>query len=260
MEALLAQFKNAMPEPLWNALVILGTIGTAIWMVIRSFVIINQGQVGVRKRFGKTILSYRKFDPLTERRYTKAEIKAFKAFDDAEIKAFRPARYGRPKYMYPGFNPLIPVVHSVVLINIGINNIRLGNQRIVNPESYVAHDMSEISVDIRISDAYLWMISSIDAEAQVKAVIDTQLSLILRQFTIEEILDMDLTILRALVLNTMFSLAPVGAAIELDRGGLNLGTYQLSIDASFNAQSRRELAQAVRATGSSGMKAVADDS
>jgi hypothetical protein len=260
VEALLVQLKNSMPEPLWNALVLVAVLATAIWTIIRSFVIVGPGQVGIRKRFGKTILSYAKTDPLTGRTYTKEEIRFFRAFDNAEIKAFRPAHYGRPKYLYPGFNPLIPVMHSVVIIHVGINNIGLGDQRIVEPENYVAYDLPEITVDIRVSDAYLWMIASIDAEAQVKAIADTHLASILRQHYTEAVLDNDWRIFRDFVLNTMFALAPLGAAIEIGRGSLNLGTHLLSIDASFDARSRRELAQAILVTGSTGVKAITDGS
>jgi regulator of protease activity HflC (stomatin/prohibitin superfamily) len=260
VEALLAQFKNSMPEPLWNALVLVAVLATAIWTVVRSFVIVGPGQVGIRKRFGKTMLSYAKTDALTGRTYTKEEIKYFKAFDEAEIRSFRPAKYGRPKYLYPGFNPLVPVVHSVVIIQVGINNINLGDQRIVEPENYVAYELPEISLDIRVSDAYLWMIASIDAEAQIKAIGDTHLSTILRRYATQDVLDNHSHILRDFVLSTMFALAPVGAAVELQRGGLNLGNQMLSIDAGFDAQSRREVAQAILVTGGTDIRAITDGS
>jgi regulator of protease activity HflC (stomatin/prohibitin superfamily) len=249
-----------MPEPLWNALVLVAALATAIWTIIRSFVIVGPGQIGIRKRFGKTILKYPKKDVLTGRTYTKEEITNFKAFDKEEIRNFRPARYGRPKYMYPGFNPLIPVIHSVSIIEIGINNIALGDQRIVDPENYIAYELPEITVDLRVSDAYLWMISSIDAEAQVKAIADTHLSSILRQYSTDDVLNNNPRILSDFVAATKAPLEPVGAAIELVRGGgLNLGNGMLSIDASFDARSRRELAEAVRSTNDPRAKAAVDD-
>ena len=260
VEQFLADMKKVIPEPIWNILVFVAGLVAIIWTIIRSFVFVQPGQVGIRKRFGKPILKYPKHDKLTGRPYSKQEIKDFKRIDRELIRSFRPAKYGRPKYLYPGFNALIPLMHSVEIVHIRINNISLGPQRIEEPASYVAYDLPEITIDIRISDAYLWMISSMDAEAQVKTIADTELAILLRKFSNGEILNGSWVIRRDFVLDTMFDLAPIGAAIELDRGSLNLGSKLLCIDAGWDAQSRRELAQAVRETGGLNGRMITDGS
>jgi regulator of protease activity HflC (stomatin/prohibitin superfamily) len=241
LEQLLHDVKGAIPEPLWNVLVLIVGISVAIWTLIRSFVFVQPGHVGIRMRFGKPILAYKKTDPNTGRVYTKEEIASFKAFDKAEIQAFRPAKYGRPKYLYPGFNALIPLMHSVRMVNIQINNISLGDLRIDYPQDYIAHDLPEATINILIPDPYLWMIASADAEAQIKAISDTQLGTMLRRFSIDEVLDSDSRIQDEFQKATASEFEPLGATFD----SLKLGTKLPSIDPSYAARSRREIAEAI---------------
>jgi hypothetical protein len=241
LEQLLQDVKGVIPEPLWNVLMLVIGITVSIWTLIRSFVFVQPGQVGIRKRFGKPILTYQKTDKWTGRVYTRGEIAQFKAFDDDLIKAFRPAKYGRPKYLYPGFNGLIPLIHSVEIVNIQINNVALGDQRVVRPEDYIAYDLPEATLNLRLYDPYLWMIASADAEAQIKAVADTQLGTILRDYSIEQVLNDDPLIHRWFKLNTMFDFNDIGATLD----SLKPGPKLLSIDASFAARSRREIAESI---------------
>lgn len=259
LEQLLQDVKGVVPEPLWNVLMLFVGIAVTIWTLIRSFVFVQPGQVGIRKRFGKPILTYPKVDKLTGRAYTKDEINQFKVHDKELIKAFMPAKYGRPKYLYPGFNWLFPLMHSVEIVNIQINNIALGDQRIVRPEDYVAYELAEMTVNIRLLDPYLWMIASADAEAQIKAIADMQLGTMLFQYSVEQVLNNDPSILQKFTLDTMFDFDELGATLD----HLNPGPKLLSIDSSFAARSRREIAEAIVLSSelSSGALAstVADD-
>jgi hypothetical protein len=104
------------------------------------------------------------------------------------------------------------------------------------------------------------MITSIDAEAQVKAIADTHLSWILRRYSMDDVLNNNAPILEDFIAATLSPLEPLGAAIEVARGGgLNLGNALLSIDASFDARSRRELAKAIRSTNDPRVQASVDE-
>lgn len=259
LEQFLTDMKKVVPEPLWNVLIFFVGLGALIWTIIRMFVFVGPRHVGIRKRFGKPILVYTR-DPITGRKYTKAEIPERKADDLRLIQSFKPARYGRPKLLLPGFNWLVPLMHSVEMVQISINNIALAMQRIVDEVMYAAHDMTEITINIRISDAYLWMIVSHDAEAQIKAISDTALARILKEFTIEQIRNDDSAIHAQFRAATEAAFKLIGA--ELDE--LFLGTKNLSIEASWDAQSRIKVADAiVRAAEISGRAnsgtSIADD-
>jgi hypothetical protein len=245
LEQLLQDVKGVIPEPLWNVLMLVVGITVSIWTLIRSFVFVQPGQVGIRKRFGKPILAYPKVDKLTGRAYTKDEIAWFKNYDNELIKAFRPAKYGRPKYLYPGFNALIPLMHSVEIVNIQINNIALGDQRIVQPDDYVAYELTEATLNIRLLDPYLWMIASADAEAQIKAIADTQLGTMLRHYSVEQVLNDDPSIHQWFTLDTMFDFDDLGATLD----HLKPGPKLLIVDASFAARSRREIAESIAISG-----------
>lgn len=259
LEQLLQDVKSVVPEPLWNIIMVVVGIAAAAWTLIRSFVFVQPGHVGIRMRFGKPILAYRVTDPTTSRAYTKDEIAYFKAFDKDEIQAFRPAKYGRPKYMYPGFNALFPWMHSVRMVNIQINNISLGDLRIDYPQDYIAYDLPEATINIRIPDPYLWMIASADAEAQIKAISDEQLGTMLRHFSIDEVLDSDIRILNEFEVGTASDFEPLGAKFD----SLKLGTKLPSIDPSYAARSRREIAESIVLSGelnaASFAASVADD-
>jgi regulator of protease activity HflC (stomatin/prohibitin superfamily) len=246
VDSVVLQFKNSVPEPIWNILVFLAGIATIVWTIIRSFVFVQPGQVGIRKRFGKPILKYPKTDA-NGREYTKEEIAYFKAEDKKLTEAYQPVRFGRPCELHPGFNALIPFMHSVEIVDIRRNNIRVGAQRIANLAEFVAYDLEEITVDIRLKDVYLWIIASIDAEAQVKAIIDTELTSILRQYTIEEIIGNDPSISKRLVANTAEELSQLG--VLLSEKSLKLGTVKMIVEASYSANAQREIANAIGAPG-----------
>lgn len=241
LEQLLQDVKGVIPEPLWNVLMLLIGIAASVWTLLRSFVFVQPGHVGIRMRFGKPILTYKKADPETGHIYTKEEIANFKAFDAAEIRAFHPAKYGRPNYLYPGFNALIPLMHSVRMVNIQINNIALGDLRIDYSDDYIAYDLPEASINIRVLDPYLWMLASADAEAQIKAISDSQLGIMLRHFSIEEVLDSDVRIRDQFQQETAHEFELLGARFD----SLQPGAKLLSIDASYAARSRREIAEAI---------------
>lgn len=241
LEQLLQDVKGVIPEPLWNVLILLIGIAASIWTLLRSFVFVQPGQVGIRKRFGKPILTYPKVDKWTGRTYTKDEIATFKAVDEELIRAFKPAKYGRPKYLYPGFNALIPLMHSVEIVNIQVNNIALGNQRVVRAQDYVSFDLPEITLNLRLYDPYLWMIASVDAEEQIKAAADTRLGILLRNYSVEEVLTDDKSLHRYFKLDTMFDFNSLGAVLE----SLNPGPKLSTVDASFGALSRREIAESI---------------
>lgn len=240
LEQFLSDMKKVVPEPLWNVLVFFIALGVVIWTIIRAFVFVGPGQVGIRKRFGKPVLVY-KTDPITGRKYTKAEIPGLKAHDLKLIQSHRPARYGRPEQMLPGWNWLVPLMHSVEIVQISINNIALAMQRIVEELTYVAYDMTSITINIRVADAYLWMITSQDAEAQVKAISDTALAWILDEFTTEQIRKNDPAIHIKFRSETDEAFRRIGA--ELDE--LLLGAKPLNIEASWDAQSRIKVADAI---------------
>lgn len=245
MDSVVLQFKNSVPEPLWNILVFLAAIATAVWTVIRSFVFVQPGQVGIRKRFGKPILKYPKTDE-QGRAYTKEQIAFFKAEDKKLTDSFQPVRYGRPVELHPGFNALVPFMHSVQIVDIRRNNIKLGAQRIADLSEYIAYDLEEITIDIRLQDVYLWIIASIDAEAQVKAIIDTELSSILRYYSIDQVRGNDPSITARLIESTAEELGQLGVVL-VDRA-LKLGTVKLHVEASFNSNAQREIAEAIRAS------------
>lgn len=245
MEALLAQFKNSMPEPLWNALVLIAALATAIWTVVRSFVFVQPGKVGIRKRFGKPILKYPKTDE-NGKPYTKDEIALFKAVDAALTKEYRHARYGRPHDLHPGFNALIPFVHSVEIVDVRRNNIHLDTQRIVDFDKYVAYDLPGITIDIRLNDVYLWLMASIDAEEQVRAIADTALSSILREYSHEQVLSNDPLINAHFIRETADELAELG--VKLEGNALKLGSIVMNVEPSFRSNAQREIAQAIRAS------------
>lgn len=241
LEQLLQDVKGVIPEPLWNVLMLLIGIAASIWTLLRSFVFVQPGQIGIRKRFGKPILTYPKVDKWTGRSYTKEEIAQFKMIDDQLIKSFRPAKYGRPKYLYPGFNALIPLMHSVQIVNIQVNNIALGDQRITRSADYVAFELPEITLNLRLYDPYLWMIASVDAEQQIKAAADTRLGILLRNYSVEDILNDDPLLHRCFKLDTMFDFDSLGAVLDELKPGPKLS----SVDASYGALSRREIAESI---------------
>jgi regulator of protease activity HflC (stomatin/prohibitin superfamily) len=248
VDSVIMQFKNSVPEPIWNILVFVGAIATVVWTVIRSFVFVQPGRVGIRKRFGKPILKYPKMD-MNGRGYTKAEIEHHKAVDEARMKAYKPAIYGRPHDLHPGFNALLPFVHSVEIIDVRQNNIRLNTQRIVDLKNYVAYELPVISISIFLKDVYLWLMASIDAEEQVRAIADTALSTILREYSHEQVLSNDPAINRRFAEVTSSELAELGVLLEGD--ALKLGSVNMNVEATFRSNAQREIAQAITASGNS---------
>jgi regulator of protease activity HflC (stomatin/prohibitin superfamily) len=236
------QFKNSVPEPLWNILVFVGAIATVIWTVIRSFVFVQPGRVGIRKRFGKPILKYPKKDQ-NGVPYANAEIERMKAEDEARVKEYRPALHGRPHDLHPGFNALMPFVHSVEIIDVRQNNIRLSAQRIVDLDRYIAYDLPGISISIFLKDVYLWLMASIDAEEQVRAIADTALSTIIRQYSHEQVLANDPAINEHFTRITADEFARLGVILEGD--ALKLGSVVMNVEASFRSNAEREIAQAI---------------
>jgi regulator of protease activity HflC (stomatin/prohibitin superfamily) len=249
MEAIFAQVKNAMPEPLWNLLVLLVAIGTAIWTVVRCFVFVKPGMVGVRTRFGKPIIKYPKKDDAGQP-YTKQQIQFFKSEDKKLIQSYRHIQYGKVVEVHPGFNPLLPFVHGVEMVDIRRNNVALGVQRIIKPDDYIAYDLEEITLDIRLFNVFLWLMASIDAEAQVKAIADTQLSSILCDCTIEQVRRNDPIIGTRLIEETAIELRLLGVVLE--PLALKLGPVKPEVAASFRSRAEREVAAAIQGKWHSG--------
>lgn len=248
MDSVIMQFKNSVPEPVWNILVLVGAIATAVWTVIRSFVFVQPGRVGIRKRFGKPILKYPKKDAAGVA-FSKAEIARQKAVDHARMKAYKPAIYGRPHDLHPGFNALVPFVHTVEIIDVRLNNISLNTQRIVDLKSYVAYELPVISISIFLNDVYLWLMASIDAEEQVRAIADTALSTILREVSHESVLTNDPEINRRFAEVTALEFAELGVALEGD--ALKLGSVNMNVEATFRSNAQREIAEAIISSGKS---------
>jgi regulator of protease activity HflC (stomatin/prohibitin superfamily) len=249
VDSVIMQFKNSVPEPLWNILVFVGAIATVVWTVIRSFVFVQPGRVGIRKRFGRPILKYRKKDKYGNP-IAKAEIERQKAVDEARMKAYKPAIYGRPHDLHPGFNALIPFVHTVEIIDVRQNNISLNSQRIVDLKSYVAYDLPGISIGVYLQDVYLWLMASIDAEIQVRAIADTALSVVLREFSHQSVLTNDTAISHRFAEVTAPEFAELGVILEGD--ALKLGSINMNVEATFRSNAQREVAEAIVATGKSG--------
>jgi hypothetical protein len=246
VEQFLADMKKVIPEPLWNILVFILGLAALIWTLIKSFVFIQPGFVGIRKRFGKPVLKYPKEAVVNGivKTFTKEDIKAQKAEDKALIRKFEPAIHGRPNYIYPGFMALAPVIGSVAIINVQENVLSLSPQRPTDDPKFIAYDLPSPTLTLKMKDPYLWMMVSRDVEEQIKAIANTKLTSILRAKGLSQTLDEPDAIMTALV-TEMKPLCEKYGIEPLDMP--QIGPQLLDANSSWNPQSRREIAQAINA-------------
>ncbi len=248
IEAILQDIKKVIPEPVWNILMLLFGIAAAAWGIIRSFVFVQPGFRGIRKRFGKPILIYPKKEIVNGALQVvpPTEIARRKAVDRQQIAEFKPAIHGRPKYLEPGFNMLVPIMHNIEMVNVQQNIISFGEQRVTIDSEYIAYDLPSMAGLLEMKDPYLWMLVSRDAEAQIKAACDTHLTTIIHRHGVEKVLQNDPIIMTELVNEIQAVCAELGVVMT----ALYLGTRVMNVEASWDAQSRREVAHAIQSAGS----------
>jgi regulator of protease activity HflC (stomatin/prohibitin superfamily) len=169
------------PVRTYVCIVLLGLLG--LFTLLKSLKFVPQDHIGMRTRFNKVILRYPKTLSPMERERQKRE-------DKILIDQRRPAQYGRPKWIKPGWQILMPWMHNIVTVEILEKTIPLNKQvRLSNDTLYDGVVLETVTIAARVVDPYLWKYATDDAQKRLTTVGDTHLSPIIASHSKQEVVD-----------------------------------------------------------------------
>lgn len=229
-----------IPDPWRTLLIIIVVTGIAIFAALKTFTFVPPECRGIRKFCNRPMLRYAKQDA-DGRLYTKEEIRQQKATDKQCIKEFKPAMYGRPRYIKPGFTVVVLLLQTITEINVQMNTVSLSPQRHAVPQKFTAYDVPSAKIVVQVFDPYKWFLVSKDAEEQVKAVSDTVLSNFLAEKLVDDVRNVDIAEMQQ---HFAEQTKPAYDALGIELLQLLPGAIVPNIDA-WQAQSRREVAEAL---------------
>lgn len=155
-----------------------------LFTLLKSLKFVPQDHIGMRTRFNKVILRY----PKT---LSASELDRQKKEDRVLIDQRRPAKYGRPKWIKPGWQILMPWMHNIVTVEILEKTIPLNKQVRLSSDGtlYDGVVLETVTVAVRVVDPYLWKYATDNAQARLTTIGDTHLSPIIDSHSKQEVVD-----------------------------------------------------------------------
>lgn len=170
------------PARTYVCIALLALLG--LFTLLKSLKFVPQDHIGMRTRFNKVILRYPETLSSSERDRQKRE-------DKVLIDQRRPAKYGRPKLIKPGWQILMPWMHNIVTVEILEKTIPLNKQVRLSSDGtlYDGVVLETVTIAARVVDPYLWKYATDNAQMRLTTVGDTHLSPIIASHTKQEVID-----------------------------------------------------------------------
>lgn len=109
--------------------------------------------------------------------------------DKERLDKNQAAKYGRPKWIKPGWQILMPWVHDIVVVNTLEKTIQLHEQvRLTDDLAYDGVILRTISIAARVSDPYLWRYACENAQERLISIGDTLITPIIHRHTKEQVI------------------------------------------------------------------------
>lgn len=176
----LRDWYESLDQP-WKFLVGLLVIVVSLGgLLFKTLKFVQQGEMGIRKRFGKPILHYDKSLSLADLNWQKEE--------DRKALATGPvAIYGRPRYVRPGWNLMIPFIHGIEIVQVKHPTIKLDDMIVMALEMLRGKIYRDTQATLEITDPYIWHYRFDNPSDYLKGCINSALWLLLDSYGYERL-------------------------------------------------------------------------
>lgn len=168
---------NMIPVEFRPVAIVVFFLAGAIFFWLKWTDTIPQGSLGIRTNAGAIKLRYNR------KKYSKAEIARQKAVDEKLVKSAQPAKYGRPKIWQPGLHLQVMIYHRYDKIVAQDQPFDIDDIVVTKDDGYrgVLFAQAKVYVCAKSKESvYLMRVATSDLPATLRAVVNTELSRIMR--------------------------------------------------------------------------------
>ena len=241
----LMNWYDSLEEP-WKTIVgMVVMLATIAGLLFKSLRFVHQGNIGIRKRFGRPILHY---DPTLSREERRRQ----KAADRKALATGPVAVYGRPRYVLPGWNLMIPFVHGIEIVNVKHPTIKLDDVVVMARSMLRGSIYRSVQMTLEITDPYWWHYRFDNPGDYLKGCVNSVLWHLLWQVGYERLATLDVSQVEADLLKK--------CADQFTKAGASLLCDSLTLASPMPVPETVLAASIKRQTGSEDMTSTVDPS